>query len=218
MAAKTATAWRIIDHGVRLPQAESAIHGQSLAGDKVAGAQALARMRGRLRSTAMTKRRGSLMAVLAMTLGLGQSQTGPAARPEFEVASVKPCKDALRSGVGTSSPGRLNVTRRTLEYLIQQAYDVYASGKPDPTNSMIAHFPVEGGPEWIASDLYTIDARPDSSSTQEMNRGPMMQRLLEDRFKLEIRRVTRETDVYALVVAKGGIKAKAHGGRKLHCY
>lgn len=39
-------------------------------------------------------------------------------------------------------------------------------------------------------------------------RGPMMPRLLEDRFKLEIRRVTRETDVYALIVAKGGIKLK----------
>lgn len=93
-------------------------------------------------------------AVLAIAVGFAQSQTGPAARPEFEVASVKPCKDGLRPGPGSSSPGRLNVTCRTLKYLIQQAYDVYASGKPDPTNSMVAHLAVEGGPEWIDSELY----------------------------------------------------------------
>ncbi len=146
--------------------------------------------------------------VLAIAMGSLHSQTGPSTRPEFEVASVKFCKDGLGSGAGTSSPGRFNVTCRTLEYLIQQAYDVYASGKPDPANTMVARLPIEGGPDWIESELYTIDAKPAGKSTQEMMRGPMMQRLLEDRFRLEIRRVIRETDVYALIVAKGGFRLK----------
>jgi uncharacterized protein (TIGR03435 family) len=41
-----------------------------------------------------------------------------------------------------------------------------------------------------------------------MMNGPMMQRLLEDRFKLRIHRETREVPVYDLTVAKGGPKLK----------
>jgi uncharacterized protein (TIGR03435 family) len=36
--------------------------------------------------------------------------------------------------------------------------------------------------------------------------GPMTQTLLEDRLRLKIHRETREAPVYALTVAKGGIK------------
>ena len=39
-----------------------------------------------------------------------------------------------------------------------------------------------------------------------MMSGPMMQKLLEDRFKLRIHRETREVPVYALTVAKSGPK------------
>jgi uncharacterized protein (TIGR03435 family) len=37
--------------------------------------------------------------------------------------------------------------------------------------------------------------------------GPMMQRLLEDRFHLKIHRETREGPVYFLTVARGGPKS-----------
>jgi uncharacterized protein (TIGR03435 family) len=39
-----------------------------------------------------------------------------------------------------------------------------------------------------------------------MLEGPMLQALLEDRFKLNIRRETREIPVYELTVAKKGFK------------
>ena len=39
-----------------------------------------------------------------------------------------------------------------------------------------------------------------------MMRGPMLQTLLEDRFKLKIHHETREVPAYALTVAKGGLK------------
>src|SRR5215471_6213138 len=39
-----------------------------------------------------------------------------------------------------------------------------------------------------------------------MMRGPMLQKLLEDRFKLKIHREAREMHAYALVVGKGGAK------------
>jgi uncharacterized protein (TIGR03435 family) len=38
--------------------------------------------------------------------------------------------------------------------------------------------------------------------------GPMLQALLEDRFKLKVHRETREAPVYALAVAKSGSKLK----------
>jgi uncharacterized protein (TIGR03435 family) len=71
-------------------------------------------------------------------------------------------------------------------------------------------FPViEGGPAWIRSDNYQINAKAeDEHASQEMMRGPMMQVLLEDRFKLRVHRETREGPVYVLTVAKGGPKLK----------
>jgi uncharacterized protein (TIGR03435 family) len=42
-----------------------------------------------------------------------------------------------------------------------------------------------------------------------MMRGPLMQRLLEDRFRLKVHRETREVPVYFLTVAKEGHKLKA---------
>jgi uncharacterized protein (TIGR03435 family) len=36
--------------------------------------------------------------------------------------------------------------------------------------------------------------------------GPMLQALLEDRFKLRVHRETRDVPVYALTIAKGGLK------------
>jgi uncharacterized protein (TIGR03435 family) len=38
--------------------------------------------------------------------------------------------------------------------------------------------------------------------------GPMMQAMLEDRFKLKIRRENREVPAYALTVVKGGVKLR----------
>jgi uncharacterized protein (TIGR03435 family) len=66
---------------------------------------------------------------------------------------------------------------------------------------------IEGGPAWIDSDRYTIDAKAEGTESVAMMRGPMMQGLLEDRFKLKMHRETKETAVYALTVAQGGLRA-----------
>ena len=58
----------------------------------------------------------------------------------------------------------------------------------------------------VARRRPSIDARPESPQSFEMMRGPMLQALLEDRFKLRIHRSTRQVPIYALVVAKGGPK------------
>ena len=70
------------------------------------------------------------------------------------------------------------------------------------------------------SESYQIIAKVDAVSSQPapggpmtqllesqaMMSGPMMQVLLEDRFKLKVHREARESAVYALTVAPGGLK------------
>jgi uncharacterized protein (TIGR03435 family) len=65
---------------------------------------------------------------------------------------------------------------------------------------------ISGGPGWIDSDRYDIEAKADGNPPGEIMAGPMTQALLEDRFKLKVHREAREQPVYSLTVAKGGLK------------
>jgi len=150
-----------------------------------------------------------------MNAPFSRAQSVSAATPGFEVASVKPSKDCGapgaaaggRKGGGVSlSPGRLHVCG-TLENLIQNAYVVYTDGRSNRTlQARVSGPPLAGGPAWIRSDRYLIDAKPERATAQEMMNGPMMQALLENRFHLKIRRETREVPAYALTAANGTAK------------
>jgi uncharacterized protein (TIGR03435 family) len=65
---------------------------------------------------------------------------------------------------------------------------------------------VSGAPGWSNSDRYDIEATAKGNPSQALMRGPMLQALLEDRFRLRFHGETREGAVYALTVAKGGIR------------
>jgi uncharacterized protein (TIGR03435 family) len=82
------------------------------------------------------------------------------------------------------------------------AYVTFANGYYDQLSSV----PIEGGPAWINSDQYQIEAKTERSQTPITMRGVMLQVLLEDRFQLKIHRETREVPIYALRVAKGGLR------------
>ena len=85
---------------------------------------------------------------------------------------------------------------------IQSAYVVHKDGvRPVSLGSDV---PLEGGPSWLTSDLYDIDAVAAADTRQEEMRGPMLQTLLEERLRLKIHVDTREAPVYALTVAKNG--------------
>ena len=111
-------------------------------------------------------------------------------RPTFEVASVKP---ALPKGLMLVRPlpGRLTANA-TLQMLMQNAYAVQA-------------FQIEGGPGWINSDRFEIEAKADGNATRDQI-FLMLQSLLEERYQLTFHREMRELPVYALVAAKGGLK------------
>jgi uncharacterized protein (TIGR03435 family) len=137
----------------------------------------------------------------------------PAPSPKFEVASIRPCEDgdfAGRSAGGpgsgspaSSSPGRLTVPCRTVKRLIERAYLEFADGRVHVWPEQIS---IEGGPAWINSGSYRIEAKAEGPQSRGTMNGPMLQALLEDRFKLKLHRATREVPVYALTVVKGGPK------------
>jgi uncharacterized protein (TIGR03435 family) len=149
------------------------------------------------------------------------AQATAPARRQFEVASVKPCESRSfplgnrgggpgpagnRGGSpGGASPGRLTLNCQGLMGLIRAAYLLH--GAPGAFAESVLSTPIEGGPDWVRSERYTIDAKADDgSSSTALMQGPMMQALLEDRFKLKIHRQTREIPIWALTLAKGGPK------------
>ena len=78
-------------------------------------------------------------------------------------------------------------------------------------------FQVDGGPGWIDSARYDITAKPRvnqdrgtrlSRKDTQIEMALMVQSLLEERFQLVLHRETKELPVYALTVAKGGLKLR----------
>lgn len=129
--------------------------------------------------------------------------------PKFEVASIRECKDTgQRNPPSTTSPGRLNLNCWPLWRLISDAYATFASGRVDASTGMLPP-PFDNAPAWINSTSYTIEAISENPQSGAMMRGPMMQALLEDRFKLKMRREIREVPAYLMTVDKRGLKVKA---------
>jgi uncharacterized protein (TIGR03435 family) len=111
------------------------------------------------------------------------AQAATVHKPQFEVASIKPCKEPGRSGA-TPTPGRLIAKCRTVARLVQQAY---ANGR---SNSI--SLSIEGGPAWIYSDRFDINAKAEGNPGRAMMNGPMLQALLEDRLRLRLHCETRD--------------------------
>jgi len=115
------------------------------------------------------------------------------AAPRFEVASVKPNTSAPNHKIVRPRPGGgLFVENAPLIMLMQNAYGVQA-------------FQISGGPGWIQSDGFDIEAKADAKASRDET-FRMLRSLLEDRFQLKLHRETKELPVYALTVAKSGLK------------
>jgi uncharacterized protein (TIGR03435 family) len=133
-------------------------------------------------------------AASAIFTALAWAQTDSAIRPEFEVASIRPSQpDTPPSfGVGNGGGGGTNVTLKTL---IAFAYQ-------------LQEYRILGGPGWISSDRFNIEARAADPKTPPEQLKLMLQSLFADRFQLELHREIRQSNVYNLVVAKSGPKIK----------
>ena len=134
---------------------------------------------------------------LKLRLGL----SAPA--PSFEVAAIKP------SHPGTPGPSfrfhgdGITIHSATLKAIMGFAFNV-------------RDFQISGGPSWINSDRYDIEAKEPKAVQDGMLKldfdqrtkmmGQLLQSLLADRFQLKVTHDTKELPVYALVVAKNGPK------------
>jgi len=161
--------------------------------------------------------RGKLLPLVAASLAVtsfaqtsaSQRPTSPptpvsavVAPPAFEVSTVKENKSGSSGSSSNSRDGRFTATNVSLKNLLQyQAYGVPESR-------------IFGGPKWISSERFDIEAKTDSATTDRLRTLPpdqrriqrqaMFQQLMAERFKLAVHWETRELPVYALVVAKKG--------------
>jgi len=108
------------------------------------------------------------------------------------------------------SPARLRIGCSTAENSILAAYVVYPGGRPLPRGLSVADAlfdagaSVQNGPSWLRSMRFTIEATTKVPTSVEEMRGPLIQRVLNDRFKLRAHEASRDMAVYELVQDKGG--------------
>jgi uncharacterized protein (TIGR03435 family) len=138
------------------------------------------------------------------------AQTVSEPKPSFGVASIKarngipnrgPTGGGFPSSVGIQGC-RFTATNSSLRSLLQFAYR--------PPNGQLPGSQIVGGPTWMDSDRFDIEAKPDDETKPIPMRDVqrMVQSLLEDRFQLKAHRDTREMQTYDLVVGKSGAKMK----------
>jgi len=131
------------------------------------------------------KIRVGLFALLLASFALAQD----AARPLFEVASVKPSDVTAGSWCRFLPGGRLDALS-WIKQIIQIAYGV-------------EDYQVTGGPSWVGTQWYDIQAKAPNPDASKAEMSLMLQSLLADRFKLQLRRDTVAIPVFALVIDKG---------------
>jgi uncharacterized protein (TIGR03435 family) len=132
------------------------------------------------------------------------AQEASAQPPAFEVAAIKPDKSGDSGSHTNFNNGRFSATNVTVKRVIEyEAYDI-----PEKQ--------IEGGPAWLGSDRFDIEAKMDDATFDKMHKlsrdernllsRQLFQQLLADRFKLVVHWETRQLPVYALVIAKSGSK------------
>jgi uncharacterized protein (TIGR03435 family) len=129
------------------------------------------------------------------------AQTGSA--PAFEVASVKR-SDAEAGSYCRFLPGGRLSAMSWVKQAIQIAYGV-------------EDYQVTGGPGWLTTDRYDIEAKAGQRDANRNQMLLMLQSLLADRFKLKFHTETRDFDVFDLVVRKSGKLTPLKEGATSRC-
>jgi uncharacterized protein (TIGR03435 family) len=143
----------------------------------------------------------------------------PDPAPAFEVVSIRPSNAVPVAGGGRGTavagvcgrspkinPGRFVATDTTLYELITRAYRIGSCESVNDFNLL------SGGPAWIKSDRFDIQATiPEGSfngtpQLADPKLRKMLQVLLSDRFKLRVRPEMKEMSVYVLTPGKDGTK------------
>ena len=128
----------------------------------------------------------------------------------FDVVSIHESKDDFSGRITFGGPNSSHASLVSLRNelatdLIAMAYGVDARN-------------ISGGPDWVSSIRYYLNAKSDSSVDDTLvkltdkqgrkEKQHMLQLMLADRFQLKVHQVPRDATVYDLVVAKNGTKLK----------
>jgi uncharacterized protein (TIGR03435 family) len=116
----------------------------------------------------------------------------------FEVATIKPTNPEWRGGrfIRMESTHRFIARNHALKTLIAAAYNISPRA-------------ILGGPVWLDSDRYDIQAMAPGETRPSLDEQmTMLRALLADRFQLAFHREPQEMPVFRLTIAKGGPKLK----------
>jgi uncharacterized protein (TIGR03435 family) len=134
-----------------------------------------------------------IAAAIVASCAAPHAQSPADTAPAFDVAAIKATTDTQQSSFSYVQPGGRYIGQNmTLRLLIKTAYGVHDSQ-------------IVGGPSWINSDDWDINAKAEGykDAVQFRDLARLMVRpLLADRFKLALHHEQRELPVYALMVAK----------------
>ena len=130
----------------------------------------------------------------------------PVAGPSFEVATIRP-SDPNKPGASLMmSSDKFETESQTLIGILKFAYNLNLGGNQQ----------ISGGPAWVGSAKFDITAKEDAETIAALQNLPkeqraepvrlMVQKLLAERFKLKVHHETKELPVYAMTVAKSGVK------------
>lgn len=151
-----------------------------------------------------------LVTAAALTCGVQAVQAQTPQPKAFEVASVRPAppldmqKVAMDIQAGKMPNIGMHISGLRAEYHYVTLRDlITAAYKAKPGQVT--------GPAWLAGDHFDIAATMPEGSTRD-DAPAMLQTLLAERFKLVVHRETKDHNVLALVVAKGGPRMKESPG------
>lgn len=167
-----------------------------------------------LRKTSVTARFLLLAAatLIAQPTATGLAQAATPAALNFDVVSIRQNISGSREMKRQSSADtdEIAMTNVPLALAVYFAYGI--------NNENL----LTGIPQWAFTERYDITAKVDPSNLPAYHaltgrqRAAMLQKVLEDRCKLQVHHETKDKPVYALVVAKGGPRLKqAVPGEKL---
>jgi len=116
------------------------------------------------------------------------------ANPGFDVATIKPSEPG-KQGKGFGFRGTHFRTMNTnMNDLIAFAYGLHSKQ-------------IVGAPDWFGTELFDIDAVPDTPGQPSLHQMELMvQKLLPDRFALKAHHEQRELSVYIITVTPAGPK------------
>jgi uncharacterized protein (TIGR03435 family) len=131
-----------------------------------------------------------LLVVFGAVAAFGQN----ASRPEFEVATIRPSAQTSQDGV--TAGVRIDGAQVRCAYLTLKDYIA--------TAYRVKLYQISG-PDWIGTDRFDIAATlPAGVPTNQI--PEMLQRLIEERFQMKMRREKKDFPVYVLEMAKGGLR------------